>query len=275
MKLLGKPFAEKIYNDLKDKIEQLDFKPLVADLVVGNDPVSLKYVELKQKKAQALGFEFEIISLPLGVETNEVIQQIENFAKKPQACGLLVQLPLPEGLDDRAILDAIPEELDVDVLGKKAQARFYKNFEAPYPPTIAAIMTLLKSVGATTKQKIAVVGQGNLVGKPLTNLLGHLGFDVVSIDKDTENPELLTKDCDILISGVGKPGLITSEWIKPGTVLIDAGTAEVGGSIIGDLSDTVTEIASFIAPVPGGVGPLTIAHLLENAYNAFKKIKRI
>ncbi|MSU44913.1 bifunctional 5,10-methylenetetrahydrofolate dehydrogenase/5,10-methenyltetrahydrofolate cyclohydrolase [Candidatus Nomurabacteria bacterium] len=197
-------------------------------------------------------------------------------------CGIIIQLPLPESLDKKAILDSIDPLLDVDCLGAIASEKFYNNYDSKTDlgfPTALACMALLDSVNLDLKGKIVVVmGQGELVGKPVSALLRDRGLTYLSITSKTENKEYLLKQADIVISGMGKGKYITGNMIKYGAVLIDAGTSEEVGStsgvranIVGDIDfESVKNVAGYASPVPGGVGPVTVAILLGNVLKVAK-----
>jgi len=188
-------------------------------------------------------------------------------------CGVIVQLPMPKSLDKRKILDAIDPELDVDCLGKIASEKFYSNLTAGNGfPTAMACMAILDSLQLDLKnKKIAVLGQGELVGRPVTALLQFRGLTPTSIIQKTENKEALIKNADIIISGIGQGEYLAGDMLKKGVVIIDAGTSESGAGIVGDVDlESVKDIAGLVSPVPGGVGPVTVAMLLKNVLGVAK-----
>jgi methylenetetrahydrofolate dehydrogenase (NADP+)/methenyltetrahydrofolate cyclohydrolase len=187
-------------------------------------------------------------------------------------CGIIVQLPLPKTLDRKKILDAIDPKLDVDCLGADASEKFYSGSTASGSPAALACMELLDSINLNLKgKKIVVLGQGDLVGKPVSALLKFRGFSSTIITSKSLNKKKLIKQADIVISGIGKGRYITGDMIKKGAILIDAGTSESGNSIVGDIDfKSVKNIASFVSPVPGGVGPVTVAMLFNNVLNVAK-----
>jgi methylenetetrahydrofolate dehydrogenase (NADP+)/methenyltetrahydrofolate cyclohydrolase len=206
-------------------------------------------------------------------------------------CGIIVQLPLPPSLDQRRILDAIDPRFDVDCLGSVASNKFYKgDFSLGYP-TALACMALLDSInldlknpprlssrfgeaGGEAGKKIIVLGQGLLVGKPVTALLKFRGLSPVIITSKTKNKEEIIKQADVIISGIGAGKYIEGSMIKKGAVLIDAGSSELNGGIIGDVNmESVKDVAGYVSPVPGGVGPVTVAMLLNNVLTVAKNLK--
>jgi 5,10-methylene-tetrahydrofolate dehydrogenase/methenyl tetrahydrofolate cyclohydrolase len=187
-------------------------------------------------------------------------------------CGIIIQLPLPEHIDRRVVLDAIDSHLDVDCLGTEASEKFYKNDNPVGFPTALACMALLDSLNIDlVGRNIVVMGQGDLVGRPVTTLLNFRGLNPSVIRSKTENKEEIIKNANVIISGIGKGNFITGDMLKPGVVLIDAGTSEDSGSIIGDVDlESVKDLASYVSPVPGGVGPVTVAMLLNNVLTVAK-----
>ena len=262
----GREIAKQLNEQTKARIKELTFQPLLVDIVVGDDPASLSYVRIKQKKALEVGLDFQLHHLPITSSTEDVIAEINKLITIKELSGLIIQLPLPETLDTQEILSSIPEEVDVDLLNKKTSERFYAGEKTLIPPTAGAILHIIDSLPVNfDSKKILVVGQGELVGKPTSYLLKSRSLDVITADSSTENITYLLKSADCIISGVGKSSLIKSDDVKDGVVVIDAGTSEASGSISGDVDFNSVEVkASYITPVPGGVGPVTVAKLLEN-----------
>ncbi|MFZ3015937.1 MAG: bifunctional 5,10-methylenetetrahydrofolate dehydrogenase/5,10-methenyltetrahydrofolate cyclohydrolase [Minisyncoccia bacterium] len=268
----GKKISDEILAKVKNEVASLSFKPIFCDVLVGNDPVSLQYVKMKMRMAESVGIGFHESFFPSSVSTENLIKEIKLLNNIPNMCGVIVQLPLPEYLDNRRILDAIDPDLDVDCLGTVASEKFYKNKMDLHFPTALACMTLLDSLNLNLNdKKIVVLGQGELVGKPVTALLHFRGLSPVTISSKTENKENLIKEADIIISGIGDGKYITGNMIKKSAVIIDAGTSESKGGVIGDVDlESVKGIAGFVSPVPGGVGPITIAMLFSNVLSVAK-----
>ncbi len=266
MLINGRALAQELNLHTKQRVEALKFQPLLVDIVVGNDPASLSYVKIKEKKALEVGLAFELHQLPGNLTTAEVIGVIEKLAQRPELCGLIIQLPLPGHINTRAVLDAVPNQIDVDVLNLESSQKFYSGENTLVPPTAGAILHILDSLSEDWQsKKFLVVGQGDLVGKPITYLLQERGYQVETADRSTQDLSVLLAQADCIISGAGKPGLIQGQDILQDTIVIDAGTSEANGSITGDAdSASVEPKAKYLTPVPGGVGPLTVAKLLEN-----------
>ncbi|MBI2607370.1 MAG: bifunctional 5,10-methylenetetrahydrofolate dehydrogenase/5,10-methenyltetrahydrofolate cyclohydrolase [Candidatus Doudnabacteria bacterium] len=263
----SRQIAQTIIERLKTEVSKLNFRPLFCDILVGSDPVSLSFVKLKGKRAEEIGLDFKMIQLSENTTTEQLIEQIEQLGREPNLSGLIVQLPLPPHIDQKKILDSIDPSLDADCLSGQSKL---------VPPTAGAVLTILDSLGLDLSSKqILVVGQGELVGKPVSKLLKQRGLSIMSADRATKNLSNLTRSADVIISGAGQPGLIKKNSIKDGAVLIDAGTADQAGGIVGDIDTaSVSEKASYISATPGGVGPVTVAKLLENVVKLAKMKKK-
>jgi methylenetetrahydrofolate dehydrogenase (NADP+) / methenyltetrahydrofolate cyclohydrolase len=270
----GKIMRNRILEKVREGISLLPFRPAFCDVLVGNDPASRQYVEMKAKTAEKAGIRFHRLEFGEADSAEKMIREIKGLEKIPGMCGVIVQLPLPEIFAGRKreILDSVPEKLDVDCLGTSSSAKFYEGRNEIGFPTALACMEMLYSVpggrvpGEWLKgKKIAVLGQGELVGKPVATLLRFRGLEPDTVRSKTENRQKIIKEADVIISGIGKGRFITGEMIKEGAVLIDAGTSESDGGIAGDIDrESVEGVAGFLSPVPGGVGPVTVAMLLSN-----------
>ena len=272
----GKKLRGEILSKVKKGVAELLFTPVFCDVLVGNDPASAQYVKMKARTAESVGIKFYNANFGSDITTEKLVEEIKLLNKVENMCGIIVQLPLPEHLDQQAILDAIDSHLDVDCLGSVASDKFYNNYDSQTDlayPTALACMTVLDSLNLNLKGKIIVVlGQGELVGKPMAALLGYRGLTYLPVTSKTENKEYFLRQADIVISGIGKGKYITSNMIKYGAVLIDAGTSESNSAIVGDVDlVSVKNVASFMSPVPGGVGPVTVAMLLNNVLTVAKQ----
>jgi methylenetetrahydrofolate dehydrogenase (NADP+)/methenyltetrahydrofolate cyclohydrolase len=190
-------------------------------------------------------------------------------------CGLIVQLPLPAHLDKEKVLNVIDQHIDVDCLGKDASTVFYNTDISIGYPTAMACMAIIDSIDYDLNNKnIVVMGQGELVGRPVTHLLRIRGLQVETITRKTENKEELLKNADVIISGTGQGKYLTGDMIKEGVLIVDAGTSESTGGIVGDVdTDSVLGVAYAVSPVPGGVGPVTVSMLLNNVLTVAKQKK--
>ncbi|PJE73770.1 MAG: hypothetical protein COV02_00740 [Candidatus Terrybacteria bacterium CG10_big_fil_rev_8_21_14_0_10_41_10] len=266
----GKKIAGEIKQKLKEKISQSNKKICLAVVQVGENDVSERFVKMKKKFADEIGVETDIIKLPKGVSKEDLKIKIKSICADKNISGVIVQLPLPESLRQaqKEILDNILPEKDIDVLSSFSQKNFKEGNSVILPPVTGAVKVILEKIGLNAKdlalKNIVIFGRGSLVGKPVSVWLESVGARAVIVDKQTINPKEKTITADIIISGVGAPGIITSDMVKEGVIIVDAGTSEQGGKLAGDMTPDVGEKASFFTPVPGGVGPVTVAILFEN-----------
>lgn len=282
MKIIdGKKIRDKILLKIKKEVASLSFQPVFCDVLVDKNKASVQYVKMKKQNAEKIGIRFRHANFPATIKTEDLIKKIKILNKIPNMCGIIVQLPLPKTLDRKKILDAIDPKLDVDCLGADASEKFYSGSTAGGSPAALACMELLDSTNVSLKnKKIVILGQGDLVGKPVSALLKFRGFSPIIITSKSFNKKKLIKQADIVISGIGKGKYITGDMIKKGAILIDAGTSEEKSSppseqgrvnIVGDIDfKSVKGLASFISPVPGGVGPVTVAMLFNNVLKVAK-----
>jgi methylenetetrahydrofolate dehydrogenase (NADP+)/methenyltetrahydrofolate cyclohydrolase len=260
----GKKISEEVLAGLKKEISDKNFELSLGAVLVGDDPEFKKFVDLKSKVAENVGIAFTTYKFDEDITTEELKKNMREISEWSD--GVLVELPLPKHIDQQAILNEVPFEKDVDVLSDEAQKLFYKDTSKINPPAVEALKIMLEKNNISPKgKKVAVFGQGILVGKPISHWLEKQGAEVSKIDEFTKNPEKYSKDADIIVSGVGKPGLITGDIIKKDVVVIDFGYGKKGGKMVGDVDSTsVSKKASLLIPVPGGMGPILIAAVLKN-----------
>jgi len=256
----GKPVAEKIYERIEKEKQDLREKPFLAIILVGNDPSSSAYVHLKEKIAVRLGFGFKIYHFLENVTQVELENLISVLNSDKSVSGIVVQLPLPASIDTNKIIENVDEKKDIDgLLG---------NFVAP---TAQAILDILNYYQIDLNQKkIVIVGHGRLVGQPLEKILKNQKINVAICDSKTNNLKEETLQADILISATGVPGLILPEMVRVDTIVIDAGSSEANGKMVGDVSPSVYDKITNFTPNPGGVGPVTVAELFLNLIKATK-----
>ena len=268
----GRKSSREILSKIKDEVAILPFVPLFCDVLVGNDPSSLQYVQMKAKTAESVGLKFQNANLPASITTAELIKEIKFLNKIPNMCGIILQLPLPAHIDRQEVLDSIDPRLDVDCLSTTASEEFYKGEGALKFPTALACLAVLDSLKLNLSEKnIVIIGQGMLVGKPVTAMLKFRNLFPNTITSETANKEDILKKADIIISAIGKGKYLTGGMIKKDAIIIDAGTSEYEGGIVGDVDlESVKDVASFVSPVPGGVGPVTVAMLLNNVLKVAK-----
>jgi methylenetetrahydrofolate dehydrogenase (NADP+)/methenyltetrahydrofolate cyclohydrolase len=273
----GRKIKNEILEEIKKEIFALPFTPFFCDILVGDDPASMQYVRMKAKVAESIGIKFRTAEFPSSITTEELMEEIENLNNVPYMCGIIVQLPLPasSNLDKKKVLDAIDPRLDVDCLGVINSENFYNNEGQIGYPTALACVRILDSLNLDLKtMKILILGQGRLVGLPVTHLLKKRGLEVNIVNTKTENRDELIKNADVIISAIGKAKYIKGDMIKEGAVVIDAGTSEDNGVVSGDVDlESLISVASFVSPTPGGVGPVTVAMLLKNVLQVAKNKK--
>lgn len=270
----GRKIRDEILGEVKREVFTFSFRPVFCDVLVGEDPASVQYVEMKERMAEAVGLKFHQANFPASINTEDLINEIEALNKIENMCGIIVQLPLPPHIERQRVLDAIDPELDVDCLGVRASEKFYNGTGAISFPAATACMEILDSLNLDLNlKKIVVLGQGMLVGRPVTAFLKSRGLSPEVVTSGEEKEKII-KEADIIISGIGKGKYITGDMIKEGVIIIDAGTSESEGSIVGDVDfESVKNVAGFISPVPGGVGPVTVAMLMRNVLTVAKSIK--
>ncbi len=269
----GRLLAEKTCERIKERIQALKekgFTPKLAVILIGNNPASEVYVNNKGKKAKQLGIDVIIEHKEADMRESEIIDLIEGFNKDESVHGILVQLPLPEGVDASRVLSHIDPRKDVDGLHTQNAGALITGRDGFIPCTPKGVLALVRETGIDIRGKEAVVvGRSNLVGKPTALLMLHNDATVTICHSKTENLGDVTKKADILISAVGKCNLITADMVKEGAVVIDVGQSKVDGKWRGDVDfENVSELASYITPVPGGVGPMTITMLMDNTVEA-------
>ena len=273
----GKKIADKILNDLKSKIKNLKEKPGLALVLVGNNPASEIYVNFKEKTCKEIGFYCERFNLDENISEMDLLNLVNDLNQKSNINGILVQLPLPKHISENLITNSILPHKDVDGFTAVNLGHLFSEKTILAPATARAVLHLIESTGIKIEGKNAVVvGRSNIVGKPVAMMLLDKNATVIICHSKTKNLAEHTKKADILVVAVGKPKLIKQDIVKEGAVVIDVGINRVDGKIIGDVDfENVKEVAGYITPVPGGVGPMTIAMLLDNTLKAMELAKRI
>ncbi len=279
MQLLdGKKVAQNLYEELRDEVARLQkagIQPKFALILIGEDPASLSYIKQKRKASQQIGVVTEYIHLKPEEVTNEsMLKLIEKLNQDPEIFGILVQLPMPQHLDKEKIIRAIDPKKDVDgFLAVNVGEMFLDpNYKGLSPCTPLGVMRLLDSYKIDVAGKdVTMVGASNIVGKPLAVMLMNRGATVTVCHVLTKDLKAHTKNADIVIVAVGKPKLITADMLKDGVVVVDVGMNRHDDKLCGDVDfEPVAKKAAFISPVPGGVGPMTVACLMENIVKATK-----
>ena len=270
--LNGKKVRKEILTKLKTQVEKLPRKLGLCVIQVGNDPASCVYIRQKEKMAEQLNYNFRHLKFKENISEKELLNKIEELNKDDLIDGILVQMPLPKHLNPRVIENAIDPLKDVDGLTDINTGKLFHNVDSLIPCTPKGIIDLLAYYQIPLEGKnVVIIGRSDLVGKPLEGLMTNRNATVTLCHSKTKNLQAITKTADILVVAVGKPHLITKEYIKDGTIIIDVGINRLeDGTLCGDvLFEDVKEKASAITPVPGGVGPMTIAELAQNTYQAY------
>ncbi len=271
----GKALSNKIKEEIRQKVQLLKDKgiiPGLAFILVGDNPASQLYVNMKTRACEEVGIYSINHRMPAEVSEEELINVIKTLNENSMVHGILVQLPLPKHIREERIIEAIDYKKDVDGFHPYNVGRLLRGNPLFYPCTPFGIMRLFEEYGIELKGKDAViVGAGNITGKPLASMLTNAFATVQLCHVYTKNLKEKTRQADILVSAVGKPGLITEDMVKEGSVVIDVGISRVNNRVVGDVDfEKVSKKASYITPVPGGVGPMTIAMLLYNTVRAIE-----
>ena len=272
----GKAISAAVKQRVKNGVEELSKKGITTSLaviIVGDDPASKVYVANKKKACEALGIISEEYALPASTTKEELLSLIDTLNGRKDINGILCQLPLPSGLDEKAVINAILPEKDVDAFHPQNVGKIMIGDYDFVPCTPAGIMEMLSYEGIDPEGKhCVVIGRSNIVGKPMSMLLLHKNGTVTVCHSRTKNLAEICRSADILVAAVGRARFVTADMVKDGAVVIDVGMNRVDGKLCGDVDfDSVKEKASYITPVPGGVGPMTIAMLMQNTLTAAKK----
>lgn len=269
----GKSIASTIEERVATRVVQLKHQgtpPSLAVILVGEHKPSLTYVKRKQQACERVGIEFVLEQFVETTTEDEIISTLKDLQLERKVSGVIVQLPLPEGFDSRRILEYIKVRHDVDVLTREHLGGLMEGRQLWYPPTPGGILEILEHHNMDLAGKhVVLVGRGMLVGRPLVNMFSHLPVTVTVCGSASKPLDQYVRQGDVVICGVGKAGIVTGDMLKPGAVVIDAGVSFEDGKMMGDVDfESVAGVASLVTPTPGGVGPLTVAKLLENTVKA-------
>jgi len=270
MKIDGKEIASDIIANLK-KTETP--KKILAAILVGEDPRSLSFIKQKKKVAEELGVKFETRNLKETLSTEDLLKEVGKISSEESVGGVIIQLPLPEGVNKELVLSVVTPDKDVDVLGDVAVGKFRNDKNPVLPPAVGTVEEILKRMSVELKNTVvAVVGKGALVGSPISIWLAGKCKELYTLDSNSGRD--MTKNADVIISGVGKAGVIDPGALKDGAGVIDFGYYYFpNGDVLGDLKldEKGLERLAFYTPTPGGTGPILVAKLLENFYTLCKK----
>ncbi|HEX6095804.1 MAG TPA: bifunctional methylenetetrahydrofolate dehydrogenase/methenyltetrahydrofolate cyclohydrolase FolD [Thermoanaerobaculia bacterium] len=266
----GKAVAQQLEQEVVEGISRLGFKPGLVAVRVGNDPASEVYVRNKAKKARELGLEGTELVFPETLSEAELLAEVDRLNRDDSVDGILVQLPLPAQIDPKKVIDAISPAKDVDGFHPITVGMLHLGRPTLAPCTPAGVIRLIESTGEPIEGKHAVViGRSDIVGKPMAALLLQRNATVTICHSRTRDLPGIARQADILVAAIGRPRFVTADMIRPGAIVIDVGINRVDGKLAGDVDFAAAkEVAGWISPVPGGVGPMTIAMLMKNTVTA-------
>lgn len=264
----GRSIAAEILRNTKERVERLGVSPVVRAITCAPSPATLSYLRIKSARAADAGMTLEVVTMSEEATEEELMSAVT----APGAHAVIVQLPLPAQFDTARVVNAIPVEKDADVLSVHAYKQFREG--GIRPPVVEAVAEILARTGTVIQgSNVVVVGQGKLVGQPVAEFLEGKGAVVHILTRDSEDLSMLAT-ADIVVSGAGSPHLITPEMVREGVVLIDAGTSESGGALVGDIDPACENKASVFTPVPGGVGPIAVACLFRNVATLMERLDK-
>jgi methylenetetrahydrofolate dehydrogenase (NADP+) / methenyltetrahydrofolate cyclohydrolase len=272
----GKAAARQTEAEVRQELSRLAFRPGLVAVRVGNDPGSEIYVRNKARKADELGLRGEQRVFPETLSEADLLAEVVQLNGDPEVDGILVQLPLPRHIDSKKIIDAIDPAKDVDGFHPTNVGLLHLGRPALVPCTPAGVMRLIDSTGETIEGKHAVViGRSDIVGKPQAALLLARNATVTICHSRTRDLPAIARQADILVAAIGRARFVTADMVKPGAIVIDVGINRIDGKLAGDVDfGPVSEVAAWITPVPGGVGPMTIAMLMRNTVTAATRRRR-
>ena len=276
MELLdGKKIKQEVLDELKEEVSKLTDKPNFVVIQVGDNEASNVYIKQKAKMAEYVGYGYQHLRYPLDITEKELLKEINKLNKDKNIHGILVQMPLPSHIDTNVIQNAVVPLKDVDGLSDLNAGKLFHGKDALYSCTPFGVMELLKRYNIDIEGKHAVVvGRSNLVGKPMGTMLTNAGATVTLCHSKTKDLKKFTQSADILVVTVGKPKFITSDMVSEGTTVIDVGISRLESGLCGDVDfENVKDKCNYITPVPGGVGPMTVAMLGANVLKAYKMQK--
>lgn len=277
IRLNGVELAKKFKAEIKDTISKEKNMgkraPFLASIIIGEDGGSLSYIKNQVKISEELGINYEVLRFPKSISEDEIIENIEELNKSNNVDGIILQLPLPGAFNEGRIIENISYKKDVDSLTDINIGKFYKGEESFIPCTARSVLQLIKSTCDDLRgKKAVVVGRSNIVGKPTSYLLLNEHCTVTICHSNTKELKDICKSADILVTALGIPNFITVDYVKNEAIVIDVGTTLVDGKIRGDVDfDSVIEVASYVSPVPGGVGAMTTTMLMKNTCEAWLK----
>lgn len=272
----GKSLKNEILSGLAEEVKALDKVPTLCVIQVGDDEASNVYINQKRKMCNDIGYNFIHEKYDDSITEDELLKNIERFNSNDNIDAILVQMPLPSGVNEKSIQNAVNKYKDVDGLNDSNIVDLISGKSSLYPCTACGVISLLDKYGVTLEgSNVVIVGRSSLVGMPLFHMLENRNATVTLCHSKTRNLQSITKNADIIISATGVKGLIKEDMVNNNAVVVDVGITRENGKLYGDVDfDNVSKKASLITPVPGGVGPMTIASLAQNVLKAYKMQKR-
>lgn len=272
----GKSLKGEILSGLAEEVKALDKVPTLCVIQVGDDEASNVYINQKRKMCNDIGYNFIHEKYDDSITEDELLKNIERFNSNDNIDAILVQMPLPSGINEKSIQNAVNKYKDVDGLNDSNIVDLISGKSSLYPCTACGVISLLDKYGVTLEgSNVVIVGRSSLVGMPLFHMLENRNATVTLCHSKTRNLQSITKNADIIISATGVKGLIKEDMVNNNAVVVDVGITRENGKLYGDVDfDSVSKKASLITPVPGGVGPMTIASLAQNVLKAYKMQKR-
>lgn len=273
----GKSLKNEILSGLAEKVKALDKVPTLCVIQVGDDEASNVYINQKRKMCNDIGYNFIHEKYDDSITEDELLKNIERFNSNDNIDAILVQMPLPSGINEKSIQNAVNKYKDVDGLNDSNIVDLISGKSSLYPCTACGVISLLDKYGVTLEgSNVVIVGRSSLVGMPLFHMLENRNATVTLCHSKTRNLQSITKNADIIISATGVKGLIKEDMVNNNAVVVDVGITRENGKLYGDVDfDNVSKKASLITPVPGGVGPMTIASLAQNILKAYKMQKEM
>ena len=262
----GKAIAQQVESEVRDALAKLPYKPSLVAIRVGNDPASELYVRNKARKAHELGLRGTELIFDVSMSETQLLAQVEKLNRDDDVDGILVQLPLPPQIDSKKVIKAVDPRKDVDGFHPMNVGLLHLGQRSLVPCTPAGVMRLIASTGVAIEgARAVVIGRSDIVGKPVAALLLQQNATVTICHSKTRELAAVAREADILVAAIGKPRFVTADMVKQDAVVIDVGINRVDGKLMGDVDfQNVRDVASWITPVPGGVGPMTIAMLMSN-----------
>lgn len=270
-KIASKVLKEKLKHKISESVSIYHKTPCLAVILVGNNPASLSYIKGKEKACKLVGIDYKLYHLDENIEQKELEDVIIGLNNDSLVDGMILQLPIPKHLDETYLIDLISRDKDADGFHVINQGYLYQKKKTTYPATPKGIIELLEYYNINVQgMNATIIGRSNIVGFPVARMLMDRGATITVCHSKTRSLKEHTLNADLVVVATGRPNILTKDMVKPGVIVVDVGTNRVDGHLVGDVDfEGVSQVASMITPVPGGVGPMTIYGLLENTYELY------